>query len=166
MQLNTTRSNQINATLLKREFFSVIHQATHLICRGKFWPGGEYLAKLDDHSSVTSLLGSSVGVSSTGAESPLHWWECSVAPRVIIAALLLPSHLYRWRRRGGGVGGRGSCARHWGYLGQKHTVWREGGGSLFLTEGLLVSAHRAQGQPPWERGIPPGGWVRCGSLAQ
>ena len=32
---------------------------------------------------------------------------------------------------------------HWGYLSQKHTMWGEGGGSLFLTEGLLVSAHRA-----------------------
>ena len=36
-----------------------------------------------------------------------------------------------------------------------------------MTAGLLVSAHRAQGQPPWEGGMPPGsgGWVRCGSFA-
>ena len=39
------------------------------------------------------------------------------------------------------------------------------GGRLFLTEGLLGSAHRAQGQPPSEGGIPPGGWVGVGSLA-
>ena len=39
------------------------------------------------------------------------------------------------------------------------------GGRLFLTEGLLGCAHRAQGQPPSEGGIPPGGWVGVGSLA-
>ena len=29
-----------------------------------------------------------------------------------------------------------------------------------MTEGLLVSAHRAQGQHPSEGCCPPGGWVR------
>ena len=38
------------------------------------------------------------------------------------------------------------------------------GGRLFLTEGLLGCAHRAQGQPPSEGGIPPDGWVSVGSL--
>ena len=40
--------------------------------------------------------------------------------------------------------------------------WGEG---RFDTLGLLGSAHRAQGQPPSEGGIPPGGWVGVGSLA-
>ena len=38
-----------------------------------------------------------------------------------------------------------------------------------MTEGLLVSAHRAQGQHPSEGCCPPGGWVRprkhCARLA-
>ena len=46
-------------------------------------------------------------------------------------------------------GGRSSWPRHCGYRSHKLSGGREeGGGSLFMTAGLLVSAHRAQGQHP------------------
>ena len=61
-------------------------------------------------------------------------------------------------------GTSGSGGDHWGYLSHKHTMLQEGAGSLFMTEGKSVSAHRAQGPTPCKGCCPPGRWVCAGSL--
>ena len=100
------------------------------------------------HHSPTRLIeikASKIHIAPQIFQTTLQWWS------VIIHfwRALLPSYIFIYRHKCAkpilkcgwiGLGwmefecpsSMSTTLRHWGYLSQKHTVWREGGGSLFL----------------------------------